>query len=117
VKKGENLVTHEKEIMSRPKRTWFESEKDKTRAKEAGWRELNADITAHDNTAKKAKKKLSNKEKKRLDLRDQRKDARAWKKGKNDADSVKAAKKQKHKAKGKEPNGTGGKATKSKRRS
>lgn len=29
VQKGENLIKHEQEIKSRPKRTWFESEKEK----------------------------------------------------------------------------------------
>ena len=29
IRKGENLLKHEKEILSRPKRTWFKSEKDK----------------------------------------------------------------------------------------
>ena len=31
--RGENMVTHQTEILSRPKRTWFESEKDKLAAK------------------------------------------------------------------------------------
>ncbi|KAF2085373.1 DEAD-domain-containing protein [Saccharata proteae CBS 121410] len=75
VKRGENLVVHEDEIMSRPKRTWFESEKDKKAAKDAGKRELNGEVL------KKEKKKLSGKEKKKLDSRDERKEGREWKKG------------------------------------
>lgn len=34
--RGENLVRHEDEIMSRPKRTWFESEKEKRIARKTG---------------------------------------------------------------------------------
>ena len=33
LKKGENMLEHEKEIFSRPARTWFQSEKDKQSAK------------------------------------------------------------------------------------
>ena len=33
LKKGQNMVEHEKEIFSRPARTWFQSEKDKQAAK------------------------------------------------------------------------------------
>lgn len=33
LKKGENMLEHEKEIFSRPARTWFQSEKDKQNAK------------------------------------------------------------------------------------
>ncbi|BEJ17488.1 hypothetical protein CspHIS471_0608890 [Cutaneotrichosporon sp. HIS471] len=36
LRKGQNMVEHEKEIFSRPARTWFQSEKDKAVAKEAG---------------------------------------------------------------------------------
>jgi ATP-dependent RNA helicase DDX27 len=32
LKKGENMIEHEKEIFARPKRTWFTSEKEKTKA-------------------------------------------------------------------------------------
>lgn len=80
VKKGENLVEFESEIKSRPRRTWFESEKEKKAAKERGWAELNGDVA--NVGRKKDKRKLSNKEKKKLDLRDERKEGRMWKKGK-----------------------------------
>lgn len=33
LKKGENLIEHETEIFSRPARTWFQSEKEKSKAK------------------------------------------------------------------------------------
>lgn len=33
IKKGQNMVEHEAEIFSRPARTWFQSEKEKTAAK------------------------------------------------------------------------------------
>ncbi|MBE7181297.1 MAG: DEAD/DEAH box helicase, partial [Terriglobus roseus] len=93
VKKGENMVEHEREIMGRPKRTWFESEKDKRAAKERGWAELNAADGQEGTRAKGPKKKLSNKEKKRLNMRDERKEGREWKKGKRDAKTAKAGKK------------------------
>lgn len=57
LKRAENLVAHKKEIMSRPKRTWFEADKDK----------------------KKPKRELSNHQKKKLD-----KDVWAYRKTKSD---------------------------------
>ena len=81
LRKGENLVVHADEIAARPKRTWFESEKAKTEARDKGRVELNGEIVL----GKKGKAKLSNKEKKRLALKDERKEAQAWKKGKGDA--------------------------------
>jgi ATP-dependent RNA helicase DDX27 len=78
IRRGENLVVHESEIKGRPRRTWFESEKEKLGAKEAGKRELNGELPP------KKKGKLSNKEKKKLDLKDERMDGRMWKKGKGE---------------------------------
>ena len=66
--KGENLVKHEAEIMARPKRTWFETEKEKQEAKKKGVMELNGV------KVKTEKKKLSNKDKKRLDAKKERKE-------------------------------------------
>ncbi|KAL1637819.1 nucleolar DEAD-box protein required for synthesis of 60S ribosomal subunit [Neofusicoccum ribis] len=79
IRKGENFVTHEAEIMSRPKRTWFESEKDKLAAKDAGRKQLNGEAVG----VKAEKKKLSNKDKKRLDATSERKEGAGmgWKKG------------------------------------
>ncbi|KAJ9667162.1 nucleolar DEAD-box protein required for synthesis of 60S ribosomal subunit [Coniosporium apollinis] len=96
VKRGENLVVHESEIMSRPKRTWFESEKEKKRAKDAGKRELNGPDGVPG--LKKEKRKLSNKEKKKMDVRDERDDGKVWKKGA--ADRGKGKVKDKGKGKG-----------------
>lgn len=67
VRKGENMIKHEDEIKSRPRRTWFETEKDKKAAREAGRAELNGVREA-------LKKKhgggsLSNKDKKKLDAK------------------------------------------------
>ena len=36
LKRGENLIQHEDEIKARPRRTWFESEKDKMAERERG---------------------------------------------------------------------------------
>ena len=81
LKKGENIIEHEAEIKSRPKRTWFETEHDKKQAKIAGRDELNG---AREAMKKKGAGKLSNKDKKRLDTKAMRSEGRAWKKGKDD---------------------------------
>lgn len=85
IRKGENMVLHEDEIKSRPKRTWFETQADKKAAKEAGRAELNG---FRDALKKKNDGKLSNKDRKKLDARSARKEdadgaagARMWKKG------------------------------------
>ena len=78
VKKGDNLIKHEDEIMSRPKRSWFETEKEKRAAKDRGRLELNGSEVAK---KKKEKRKLSNKEKKALNDRDERVEGKTWKKG------------------------------------
>ncbi|KAK6353042.1 putative ATP-dependent RNA helicase ddx27 [Orbilia brochopaga] len=69
VRKGENLIKYEEEINSRPRRTWFESEKDKKKAKEAGKAELNGIVPE-----KKKKLKLSGKMKRKLASRDEMKE-------------------------------------------
>ncbi|KAF1981506.1 DEAD-domain-containing protein [Aulographum hederae CBS 113979] len=79
VRKGENLVNHETEIMGRPRRTWFESEREKRVAKERGKLELNGE-----KVGKGKKVKLSNKVKKNLDATRERKEGREWKKGKGE---------------------------------
>ena len=78
LKKGENMIDHEQEIMARPKRTWFETEADKKKAKAKGNEELNGQV------GKGKKGKLSNKDKKRLDDRRERKEGKMWKKGKGE---------------------------------
>ncbi|TDZ54432.1 ATP-dependent RNA helicase DRS1 [Colletotrichum trifolii] len=80
VRKGENILEHEAEIKGRPKRTWFETQDDKKKAKDAGRAELNgAD-------GKKKKQKLSNKDRKKLDTKAMRSDGPVWKKGKAERD-------------------------------
>ncbi|WYZ40780.1 hypothetical protein EsH8_IV_001121 [Colletotrichum jinshuiense] len=74
VRKGENILHHEDEIKSRPKRTWFETQEDKKKAKDAGRDELNG--------PKGTKKKLSNKDRKKLDAKAMRTEEKVWKKGK-----------------------------------
>jgi len=83
VKKGENMIKHEEEINSRPRRTWFETQKDKQAAKEAGRAELNG---IREKMKKKGEGKLSNKDKKKLDSKMERSDVRAWKKGRAERD-------------------------------
>ena len=82
VSKASNLITHEEEIKSRPKRTWFESEKEKLVAKKMGMVELNGAVGL--GSKAKAGGKLSHKDKKRLDDGRERKEGRVWKKGKGD---------------------------------
>ena len=79
VRKGENIMDYESEIMSRPKRTWFESEKEKRVAKKSGRAELNGPESV---AGKKVKRKLSGKEKKKLDDSRERVEGKVWKKGK-----------------------------------
>jgi ATP-dependent RNA helicase DDX27 len=80
VRKGENILNHEAEIMSRPKRTWFETEKEKKEAKQRGKDELNG-------AAVKKAGKLSGKDKKKLDARRERKEGAMWKKGKTEREA------------------------------
>ncbi|OLN83372.1 ATP-dependent RNA helicase DRS1 [Colletotrichum chlorophyti] len=75
VRKGENILEHEAEIKARPKRTWFETQEDKKKAKEAGRNELNGPKAGK-------KQKLSNKDKKKLDAKAMRTEEKVWKKGK-----------------------------------
>ena len=80
LRKGENIMEHKMEIKSRPKRTWFESEKEKQIAKRSGQAELNGAV----GLGKKKAGKLSRKDRKMLDDRRERKEGRVWKKGKGD---------------------------------
>ncbi|KAM5351213.1 hypothetical protein ACJ41O_003936 [Fusarium nematophilum] len=97
VRKGENLIQHEAEIKSRPKRTWFETEHDKKAAKLAGRDELNGLREG----LKKKTGKLSNKDKKRLDAKQMRSEGQEWRKGKSSEAEMKARHKDKAKVKAK----------------
>ncbi|KAB8218104.1 ATP-dependent RNA helicase drs1 [Aspergillus novoparasiticus] len=95
VTRSENMIKHEAEIMSRPKRTWFASEREKILSKKAGAAELNGLDSVK---SKKEKVRLSNKDKKRLDDSRQRNEGNiGWKKGKVDRESQKQGKIQKGK--------------------
>lgn len=110
LKRGENLIMHEDEIKSRPRRTWFESEKDKKVAHQKGAAALNGPVEG----VKKEKKKLSGKDRKKLELKDVREEGKVWKKGKSERGSDgKGAKPAVAKAKGKQA-GHGGHAGKGK---
>jgi ATP-dependent RNA helicase DDX27 len=95
--RGENLVKHEKEILARPKRTWFESEKEKRVSKKAGRAELNGPESV---LGKKQKQKLSGKDKKRLDDRRERIEGKTWKKGKESEAVAKAERRESKARKG-----------------
>jgi len=84
MRRTENLMAHEKEILARPRKTWFESEADKKAARTRGKEQLNGVVPAKDENKDKKKKKLSNKEKKKLEDRDERREGGGWKKGKEE---------------------------------
>jgi len=109
VRKGENLMAHEAEIKGRPKRTWFESEADKVKAKKAGHEELNG---KREKIIKAKGGKLSHKDKKKLDNTETRKEEKVWKKGRAERDGKGVLEKKKNEGKkkkayvkGKKPGG------------
>ena len=81
LKRGVNLIEHEDEIKARPRRIWFESEKDKMAEREKGAAALNGPSGG---SVKQKKKKLSGKDKKKLEAKDFRSEGKEWKKGKAD---------------------------------
>jgi len=95
--RGENMVKHEAEILARPRRTWFESEKDKRDAKSRGLLELNGPNGLV--KVKAEKKKLSNKDKKRLDDRKERSEGKMWRKGKGSEEEAKRERRQRKRGK------------------
>ncbi|KAF2726048.1 DEAD-domain-containing protein [Polychaeton citri CBS 116435] len=108
INRADNIVKHEDEIKSRPKKTWFETEAQKAAAKDRGRVELNGPDVSK--TGKEKRKKLSNKEKKKLQDRDDRRAGLMWQKGKHSAEKAEKAvkdQKQKQKQKQKEKGGKG----------
>ncbi|KXT06612.1 hypothetical protein AC578_8569 [Pseudocercospora eumusae] len=104
--KADNIVKYEDEIKARPKKTWFESQKDKQAAKDKGRAVLNGPET----TATKKKGKLSNKDKKKLQNRDDRAaGGNEWKLSKKATVKGKAASDMKLKKKKKKKTGGKGK--------
>ncbi|OAL56204.1 DEAD-domain-containing protein [Pyrenochaeta sp. DS3sAY3a] len=93
LKRGVNLIEHEDEIKSRPRRVWFESEKDKKSEHQKGAAALNGPIGKQ-----KKKTKLSGKDRKKLEAKDARSEGKEWKKGKGDRglSTAKAKEKQAH---------------------
>ncbi|KAJ9609076.1 nucleolar DEAD-box protein required for synthesis of 60S ribosomal subunit [Cladophialophora chaetospira] len=91
LQRGENILKHQDEIMARPRRTWFESEKEKLDAKAKGRIELNGP-NGSVVKIKGEKKKLSNKDRKRLDDVRERKEGKMWRKGKGSEAEAKANK-------------------------
>ncbi|KAL8858192.1 MAG: hypothetical protein Q9198_010691, partial [Flavoplaca austrocitrina] len=82
MRKAENVMEYEDEIKTRPKRTWFESEKEKKEARAKGAVELNG--VQSGKSKKQGMGKLSRKEKKSLDAGRERREGRVWKKGRGD---------------------------------
>jgi ATP-dependent RNA helicase DDX27 len=95
LKRGENLIMHEDEIKARPRRTWFESEKDKMAEREKGAAALNGPAGG---SVKQKKKKLSGKDRKKLEAKDFRTEGNEWKKGKSDRGLTTAKAKEKQAA-------------------
>ncbi|KAL8805548.1 MAG: hypothetical protein Q9200_005388 [Gallowayella weberi] len=87
MRKAGNLIEYEDEIKARPKRTWFESEKEKKEARALGAVELNG-VQGGRGKKKEGKGKLSGKEKKKLDDGRERREGRVWKKGREDGKAV-----------------------------
>ncbi|OAP59559.1 hypothetical protein AYL99_06857 [Fonsecaea erecta] len=104
ITRGENLIKHESEIMARPKRTWFETEKEKRDAKNKGRMELNGPNGVGSVKVRTEKKKLSNKDRKRLDDARERKEGKMWRKGKGSEEAAKKMMKEKGKGKNKNNN-------------
>ncbi|KAI7161945.1 DEAD-domain-containing protein [Hortaea werneckii] len=104
ITRAENVVKYEDEIKARPKKTWFESEQQKSEAKQRGAEALNGPAAGEGEKKRKrgGEGKLSNKQKKRLQDKDERKSGREWKKGKGDKPQIGSkGKKSGGKAKGK----------------
>lgn len=93
LKRGVNLIEHEDEIKSRPKRVWFESEKEKKAERERGSAALNASVGG---SVKSKKRKLSGKDRKKLEAKDVRVEGKTWKKGKEDRGMDTRKAKEKH---------------------
>ena len=108
MQKADNIIAHKDEIMARPKKTWFEGQKDKEAAKKKGFAMLNGPAEKEAADRKKVKGKLSNKQKKKLADKDERKEGREWKKG-SDMRGQKGVEAMKNGSKGK---GTGKKGKK-----
>ncbi|KAG9952328.1 DEAD-domain-containing protein, partial [Aureobasidium melanogenum] len=102
MRRTENIMTHEAEILSRPKKTWFESEADKRAAKLRGKEALNG-VQTPGAKLKGDRKKLSNKQKKKLEDRDERMEGGGWKKGKKERDGKGVLEKEKKGKGGKRP--------------
>ncbi|KIV80759.1 hypothetical protein PV11_08237 [Exophiala sideris] len=111
--RGENLVKHQAEILARPRRTWFESEKEKLNAKSRGLIELNGPNGVV--KVKGEKKKLSNKDKKRLDDHKERVEGKMWRKGKGSEDAARRDRQDRKKSKSKTAGKPKGKTFKKRR--
>ncbi|KAG0642070.1 putative ATP-dependent RNA helicase [Tuber brumale] len=78
LRRGENLIKHEDEIKSRPKRTWFETQREKELREKVSKAQLNGLELPE------KKVKLSNKKRKKLEERGEVEEGRVYKKTKAD---------------------------------
>ncbi|KAG0129593.1 P-loop containing nucleoside triphosphate hydrolase protein [Tuber indicum] len=78
LRRGENLIKHEDEIKSRPKRTWFETQREKELREKVSKAQLNGLELPE------KKGKLSNKKRKKLEGRGEVEEGRVYKKTKTD---------------------------------
>ena len=123
VVRAANLVEHREEILARPRRTWFESEREKKVAtlKERQGRGVAVEGGGGGEKKKKGKgKNLSNKEKKRLDDRRERLDeeggvaagkgsrTKIWRKGKGSEEMARRDRVERRKGKDKDKERSGG---------
>lgn len=77
LRKGENSIKYQEEIQSRPRRTWFATADDKKQAHQKGSEKLNPSLIK---AQKSTPKPISNKDKKRLDDKKERKERMPQKK-------------------------------------
>lgn len=100
LKKGTNMLEHRDEIMSRPKRTWFQTEKEKKAAKTASAAEHVAKVDSHQQAATTASKRksgdasqgLSRRQKRSKAAREEMEEDRKSGKGKSFEAGIRAAK-------------------------
>lgn len=104
--RADNIVRHEDEIKARPKKTWFQSADEKEQSKVKGRVGLNGPDAAADGAKRIRGKsgKLSNKQKKKLTIKDERKAGSEWKKSKHGKEAL-DTKKRKPPSGGFAPNG------------
>ncbi|PWZ00088.1 DEAD-domain-containing protein [Testicularia cyperi] len=92
LKKGENMMAHQDEIFSRPKRTWFQTESDKSKAAEISKMQYNATMAKKGDATRDKYAGLSRKKKRNKMMREEL-EAERKENGAHVESSIRAAKK------------------------